>query len=48
MGGEVQEVIHTPLPNDIDHYIIVIKRLNTQIKSIQEAEESQESLHYNK
>lgn len=26
MGGQVEEVIHTPLPNDIDHYIIVIKK----------------------
>ncbi len=27
MGGEVKDVIHTPLPNDIDHYIIVIKKV---------------------
>ncbi|MDD7352634.1 MAG: 16S rRNA (guanine(527)-N(7))-methyltransferase RsmG [Peptoniphilaceae bacterium] len=27
MGGIVEDVIHTPLPKDIDHYIIVIKKL---------------------
>lgn len=27
MGGEVKDVIHTPLPNDIDHYIVVIKKV---------------------
>lgn len=27
MGGEVKDVIHTPLTNDIDHYIIVIKKV---------------------
>ncbi|WP_277218388.1 16S rRNA (guanine(527)-N(7))-methyltransferase RsmG [Peptoniphilus vaginalis] len=29
MGGEVENVIHTPLPNDIDHYIIMIKKVKT-------------------
>lgn len=32
MGGEVKDVIHTPLPNDIDHYIIVIKKLKATDK----------------
>lgn len=32
MGGEVKDVIHTPLPNDIDHYIIVIKKVKTTDK----------------
>lgn len=32
MGGEVKDVIHTPLPNDIDHYIIVIKKAKTTDK----------------
>ncbi|MGF0095096.1 16S rRNA (guanine(527)-N(7))-methyltransferase RsmG [Peptoniphilus sp. SGI.035] len=27
MGGIVEDVIHTPLPKDIDHYIIVVKKL---------------------
>lgn len=27
MGGEVEDIIHTPLPNDIDHYIIIIKKV---------------------
>lgn len=32
MGGEVKDVIHTPLPNDIDHYIIVIKKVKATDK----------------
>ncbi|MDU5467225.1 MAG: 16S rRNA (guanine(527)-N(7))-methyltransferase RsmG [Peptoniphilus harei] len=32
MGGEVKDVIHTPLPNDIDHYIIVIKKIKATDK----------------
>lgn len=27
MGGVVEDVIHIPLPKDIDHYIIVIKKI---------------------
>lgn len=32
MGGEVEDIIHTPLPNDIDHYIIVIKKVKSTDK----------------
>ncbi|MDU3010677.1 MAG: 16S rRNA (guanine(527)-N(7))-methyltransferase RsmG [Peptoniphilus harei] len=32
MGGEVKDIIHTPLPNDIDHYIIVIKKVKATDK----------------
>ncbi|MDU5570039.1 MAG: 16S rRNA (guanine(527)-N(7))-methyltransferase RsmG [Peptoniphilus harei] len=32
MGGEVKDVIHTPLPNDIDHYILVIKKVKATDK----------------
>lgn len=32
MGGEVENIIHTPLPNDIDHYIIVIKKVKSTDK----------------
>lgn len=32
MGGEVKDVILTPLPNDIDHYIIVIKKVKATDK----------------
>lgn len=32
MGGEVKDVIHTPLPNDIDHYIIVINKVKATDK----------------
>lgn len=32
MGGEVKDIIHTPLPNDIDHYIIVIKKIKATDK----------------
>lgn len=32
MGGEVKDIIHTPLPNDIDHYIIVIKKVKVTDK----------------
>lgn len=32
MGGEVKGIIHTPLPNDIDHYIIVIKKVKATDK----------------
>lgn len=32
MCGEVKDVIHTPLPNDIDHYIIVIKKVKATDK----------------
>lgn len=32
MGGEVKDVIHTLLPNDIDHYIIVIKKVKATDK----------------
>lgn len=32
MGGEVKDVIHTPLPNEIDHYIIVIKKVKATDK----------------
>lgn len=32
MGGEVKDVIHTPLPNDIDHYIAVIKKVKATDK----------------
>ncbi len=32
MGGEVKDVIRTPLPNDIDHYIIVIKKVKATDK----------------
>ena len=32
MGGEVEKVIHTPLPSDIDHYIIVIKKIKSTDK----------------
>lgn len=32
MGGEVKDIIHTPLPNDIDHYILVIKKVKATDK----------------
>lgn len=32
MGGEVKDIIHTPLSNDIDHYIIVIKKVKATDK----------------
>lgn len=32
MGGVVEDVIHTPLPNDIDHYIILIKKVKATDK----------------
>lgn len=32
MGGTIEDVIHTPLPNDIDHYIIVIKKIKATNK----------------
>mgnify|MGYP001661251443 CR=1 FL=1 len=32
MGGVVEDVIHTPLPNDIDHYIILIKKVKATYK----------------
>ena len=32
MGGVVEDVIHTPLPNDIDHYIILIKKVKATNK----------------
>lgn len=32
MGGVVEDVIRTPLPNDIDHYIILIKKVKATDK----------------
>ena len=32
MGGVVEDVIHTRLPNDIDHYIILIKKVKATDK----------------